>query len=155
MEANTGHVLITAEQRPPGHTPKCAVCREVIPTGEPCIRVRGQLNQGSQFFMHAGCSAGVLFNLMLAFNHTQNGLSKGNGHEPLELGRAMQLRAENIGITCKAEGIPVQLVAKRGPGRPLGSKNKVKKPPKKRPVGRPPKKRGRGRPKGSKNKPKR
>lgn len=160
VQYDTGHVLITAEHRPPGHGPKCAVCREVITSGEACIKMRAQRNPSSQFFMHIGCGGGVMFNLMRAFNYGSNGLGAGHTAKPLLLGEGMGPIKFKGFVKGGPAGQPLELApkkeevspkkAKRGPGRPKGSKNK----PKKRPVGRPPAKRGPGRPPGSKNKPK-
>ena len=158
MELSTGHVEICAFRRLPGHGPKCAVCREVLGKDEMCIKVRAQRNTGSQFFMHVGCTAPVLFNLMRAFNHANNGLSKDEAAKDLVLTEAPfdkgsvyvvpEAVKEEAAAPEAAEAPPeeapeakVKATPPKKRGRPAGSKNK-------------PKKRGPGRPPGSKNKPK-
>lgn len=150
VECSTGNVLITAELAA-GGGPLCAVCRARITKGTPCIKIRSRNTESSQFFMHVGCSGGVLFNLMRAFNYSHNGLSKGT----TDMGRSF---GELTGVPTVMGFVKVTLgqgralkmaggPKKRGPGRPKGSKNKPK-------TQRVPLKRGPGRPKGSKNKPK-
>ena len=166
MEVKTGHVEICAFRRLPGHGPKCAVCRELLAKDVMCIKVRAQRNTGSQFFMHVGCTAPVLFNLMRAFNYANNGLGKDKTAEDLVLTEApfdkggvcvdpVEVKQEAAAPEA-AEAPPEEVPeAKATPpkkrGRPAGSKNKPKK--RGRPAGskNKPKKRGPGRPPGRKN----
>jgi hypothetical protein len=73
VKIDAGLVEVAAERRPPGRGPKCAVCRQIIPSGEPCIWIRPQRNPQSRFYMHPACSGQVLVGLMQAFNHSNNG----------------------------------------------------------------------------------
>jgi hypothetical protein len=146
VECNTGHVLITAERRPPGVKPKCGVCRDYIAADTPCIKIRAQYTEASTFYLHVQCAGGVLFNLMRAYNYSHNGLSKGKGGAGRTFGALLDTAPpaiEGFAVCKRADGLHVELKKRRG--RPPGAKNRFKKP----------KKRGPGRPKGSKNKPKR
>lgn len=74
MDIDTGLVVIQAERRLPGRSPKCAVCREFVQKGARCISIKGQRTPNSKFYMHIRCSASVLFSLMEVFNYANNGM---------------------------------------------------------------------------------
>jgi hypothetical protein len=79
MDTDTGLVVVRAERRLPGRSPKCAVCREEIQKGARCIWLKGQRAPNSKFYMHIRCTAPVLFKLMESFNYANNGMQPTEG----------------------------------------------------------------------------